>query len=93
MFVAVGKEGGLVWCPSRRVWMRLPEYRAGPHSTAPGRPLLRWAKKLTRGVASTAAHSMAGLGCLRARGAPECIRGRGLKGNSHCFSDEVEFVV
>lgn len=29
MFVAVGKEGGPVWGPSWRVWMRLPEYRAG----------------------------------------------------------------
>lgn len=74
MFVAVGKEEGLVWCPSWSAWVRLPEHRAGPHSTAPGEPWLRWAKKLTRGVERTTANSM---GRLSARGVPECTRGAG----------------
>lgn len=69
MFVAVGKEGGLVWCPSRRVWMRLPEYRAGSPQHSAWEALAQVGEEVNKrcGEYSCSLHGWAGV--------PACTRG------------------
>lgn len=69
MFVAVGEDGGLVWCPSRRVWMRLPEYRAGSPQHSAWEALAQVGKEVHKrcGENNCSLHGWAG--------APACTRG------------------
>lgn len=88
MFVAVGEEVGLVWCLSWRVWMRLPEYRAGSPQHSTWEALAQVGKEVNKrcGENNCSLHGWAEApactqgscvhgGHLSAHGAPEYMRG------------------